>query len=100
VQNVGEFDKPVAKTVKGTSKISSGKIVATCFASDFFIAEADKWRVGVWEMIKCRSDLEFLILTKCIARFCVSLPSDWGEGYDNVVIGCSVESQKLADYRL
>ena len=30
----------------------------------------------------------------------ISLPSDWGEGYDNVNLGCTVENQKLADYRL
>lgn len=32
--------------------------------------------------------------------FMVSLPSDWGEVYDNVNIGCTVENQTLADYRL
>ena len=44
--------------------------------------------------------LDFLILTKRIDRFPVSLPEDWGEGYDNVNIGCTVENQALADYRL
>lgn len=51
-------------------------------------------------MIKSRPDLEFLILTKRIDRFNVSLPSDWGDGYDNVNIGCTVENQEIADYRL
>ena len=78
----------------------SGKIVATCFATDFFISEADEWRVEAWSMIKSRPDLEFLILTKRIDRFEVSLPSDWCDGYDNVKIGCTVENQAMADYRL
>lgn len=51
-------------------------------------------------MIKERGDIEFLILTKRIDRFLVLLPSDWGDGYDNVNIGCTVENQQLADYRL
>ena len=51
-------------------------------------------------MIKSRSDLDFLILTKRIDRFLVSLPPDWGEGYDNVNLGCTVENQELTDYRL
>jgi protein gp37 len=51
-------------------------------------------------MIKIRSDIEFLILTKRIDRYLVSLPDDWGDGYDNVNIGCTVENQELADYRL
>jgi protein gp37 len=100
VMKTGEFNKPVAKTTKGVPKIPGGKIVATCFASDFFIAEADEWRADAWRMIKERPDLEFLILTKRIDRFPVSLPSDWGDGYDNVNIGCTVENQSLADSRL
>ena len=95
-----EFNKPIAKSANGVTKISSGKIVATCFASDFFIAEADEWRTEEWAMIKSRPDLEFLILTKRIDRFNVSLPADWGDGYDNVNIGCTVENQEIADYRL
>ena len=51
-------------------------------------------------MIKERQDIDFLILTKRIDRFPVSLPSDWGGGYENVNIGCTVENQKSADYRL
>lgn len=41
-----------------------------------------------------------MILTKRIDLFLVLLPPDWGEGYDNVNIGCTVENQELADYRL
>mgnify|MGYP000936435171 CR=1 FL=1 len=51
-------------------------------------------------MIKSRADLDFLILTKRIDRFNISLPEDWGDGYNNVNIGCSVENQQSADYRL
>jgi len=51
-------------------------------------------------MIRQRADIEFLILTKRIYRFCVSLPDDWGDGYDNVNIGCTVENQRAADRRL
>ena len=100
VHKTNEFDKPIAKTTKGTDKIQSGKIVATCFASDFFIAEADEWRSEAWAMIKKRTDLDFLILTKRIDRFNVFLPNDWGDGYDNVNIGCTIENQESADYRL
>jgi len=100
VHKTDQFDKPLAKTAKGTYKIPAGKIVATCFASDFFIIEADEWRTEAWAMIKERPDLEFLILTKRIDRFPISLPSDWNDGYTNVNIGCTVENQQLADYRL
>ena len=51
-------------------------------------------------MIKQRTDIEFLILTKRIDRFPVALPDDWGSGYEHVNIGCTVENQEAADYRL
>jgi len=100
VQKTSEWDKPLAKTAKGDYKIPGGKIVATCFASDFFIPEADEWRTEAWSMMKQRPDLDFLILSKRIDRFLVSLPDDWGDGYGNVNIGCTVENQALADDRL
>lgn len=100
ITKTAEFDKPLMKTAKGTYKVQSGKIVSTCFASDFFIPEADEWRAEAWAMIKERQDLDFLILTKRIDRFPVTLPADWGNGYDNVNIGCTVENQALADDRL
>lgn len=95
-----KFDWPIRRNAKGDYNIKGGKILPMCFATDFFLPEADEWRKEVWAMIKERQDIEFLILTKRIDRFLISLPSDWGDGYDNVNIGCTVENQKTADYRL
>lgn len=95
-----KFDHPIKKNAKGEYNIKGDKILATCFATDFFLSEADEWRKEAWAMIKERQDIEFLILTKRIDRFLVSLPEDWGTGYNNVNIGCTVENQKSADYRL
>lgn len=95
-----KFDWPIRRNKKGEYNIKGDKILATCFATDFFLPEADEWRKEIWEMIKERQDIDFLILTKRIDRFEVSLPSDWGDGYDNVNIGCTVETQATADYRL
>lgn len=95
-----KFDHPIRKNAKGEYNIKGDKILATCFATDFFIPESDEWRNDAWEIIRDRQDIEFLILTKRIDRFMVSLPTDWGDGYDNVNIGCTVENQELADYRL
>jgi len=100
IQKTDKFDWPLRKDAMGNYRIKGSKILATCFATDFFLPEADEWRKEAWAMIKERSDIDFLILTKRIDRFLVSLPSDWGSGYDNVNIGCTVENQSLADYRL
>jgi protein gp37 len=100
ITKTDKFDWPIRRNKKDEYNIKGDKILATCFATDFFLREADEWRGEVWVMIKERQDIDFLILTKRIDRFMVSLPEDWGKGYDNVNIGCTVENQEMADYRL
>ena len=95
-----KFNWPVSRNKKGEYAIKGGKVIATCFATDFFHPGADEMRKEAWAMIRERKDLEFLILTKRIDRFPVSLPEDWGDGYDNVFLGCTVEDQEIADHRL
>lgn len=58
------------------------------------------WRTEYWRMIRERSDLHFLFLTKRIERFMDCIPEDWNDGYDNVTVGCTVENHNRADYRL
>ena len=48
--------------------IPPGSRVYTCFSSDFLLEEADLWRDRAWEMIRWRSDLQFLFITKRILR--------------------------------
>lgn len=94
------FDLPLKKKRNREYKISSGKIIYTCFTSDFLLSDADKWRDECWKMIKIRSDCWFYFFTKRIDRLKECLPDDWEDGYDNVLIGCTVENQDRADYRL
>lgn len=100
ITKTSNFDLPIRKNKKDEYKISSGKTVYTCFSSDFFIEEADIWRDETWSMIRKRDDLNFLVITKRIDRFMDCIPDDWGEGYENVTICCTVENQECADYRL
>lgn len=72
----------------------------TCFTSDFLIEDADEWREQAWDMIRERSDCEFLFITKRIVRFKDCLPPDWGDGWDNVIIGCTVENNAEAGRRM
>lgn len=95
-----KFYAPIEKNKKGEYKIKSGQLVYICFSSDFFIEEADEWRKECWQMIKERADLAFLFLTKRIERFNQCIPADWNDGYDNVTIGCTIENQNTAIYRL
>lgn len=94
------YDLPIKKDKKGNYKIPSGKVIFTCFQSDFLIKDADPWRDECFKMMKERSDCFFVFFTKRPERLLDALPSDWGNGYDNVEIGVTVENQKRADERL
>lgn len=94
------FDAPMIKNKNSEYRMKSGQLVYLCFQTDFLIEEADIWRIECWKMIKERSDLKFLFLTKRIERFIKCIPKDWGDGYDNVIVCCTVENQKAADYKL
>ena len=96
---MADFYKPVKKLKNGNYRMKSG-LVYTCFSTDFLIEEADPWRTECWEMIKERQDCTFLFLTKRIERFIECVPADWGGGYDNVVVCCTIENQKNADRKL
>ena len=100
VRKTGNFDLPIKRKRDKSYKIESGSLVFTCFTSDFLVEEADEWRMEAWRMIRKRQDCMFIFFTKRIHRFNQCLPRDWGDGYENVIIGCTVENQKMADYRL
>ena len=64
------------------------------------ILEADAWREDAWLMIQRRSDLHFFMITKRPERIVQCLPDDWGDGYENVTICCTMENQRRVDERL
>ena len=100
VSRNNEFDLPLRRNKNMEFKLKAGETVYTCFSSDFFLDEADIWRGEAWEMIRMRSDLQFLIITKRIDRFQIELPRDWGEGWENVAIYSTVENSVMAERRL
>lgn len=95
-----KFTAPIDKNKKGEYRMKSGQTVYLCFSSDFLLSDADEWRDDCWKMINERQDLHFIFLTKRIERFMECIPLDWGNGYDNITIGCTVENQAMSDYKL
>lgn len=100
VTKTKDFNLAIKKYKNGMYYISEGEKVYTCMTSDFFIEEADEWRDEIWNIIKTRSDLNFIIITKRIERFKDCIPEDWKDGYDNVTFMCTCENQQVADERL
>lgn len=100
VRKTKAFRLPVERKQDGTYKIPPGALLWTCFTSDFFIEEADPWRIEAWAMMKVRPDINFVIVTKRVNRILQCLSPDWGNGYENVTVYCTVENQRQAKLRL
>lgn len=101
IKKTAKFGLPVQKNRRGAYKLlPEEEPVYVCMSSDFFLKAADEWRKDAWAMMRERVDLSFVIVTKRIHRFKVSLPKDWGEGYENVTVMCSAENQSRADDRI
>ncbi len=94
------FNLPLKKNKNGEYKIPSGSTIRVCMTSDFFLEEADKWRDEVWNMIRIRKDVTFWLQTKRAERVKENLPSDWNDGWDNVIMVFTAENQKRADERI
>lgn len=89
--NVVVRSKP--QTFNAPLKWREPKLVFTCSWSDFFIRDADEWRQDAWDIIRQTPHLTYQILTKRPQRVSQStLPPDWGDGWDNVWLGVTVES--------
>jgi protein gp37 len=94
------FRYPLSRDRSGRYKIRSGEMISVCMTSDFFLEEADAWREEAWDIMRTRSDVIFLLLTKRPERIRECLPPDWGEGWENVFFNVSCENQKRADQRI
>lgn len=94
------FDYPLQKSRNGAFKIQSGELIRVCMTSDFFLEEADEWRADAWEIMRCRPDVKFFLLTKRPQRVRECLPEDWGGGWENVIFNVTCENQRRADERI
>ena len=75
-------------------KWAEPRMIFTCSWSDWFIKNADEWRNEAWDIIQRTPQHTYQILTKRPERIRSYLPTDWGEGWQNVWLGVSIESQK------
>jgi protein gp37 len=86
VRSKGKFNEPL--------KWEDPKVVFTCSWSDWFIDKADQWRDEAWDVIRKTPRHTYQILTKRSDRIKNHLPADWGEGWQHVWLGVTVENQE------
>ena len=81
-------------TFRDPIKWRQSTTIFTCSWSDWFIEDADLWRDDAWEVIRRTPQHVYQILTKRPERIVGHLPLDWGNGWNNVWLGVSIESQE------
>jgi protein gp37 len=88
------FEKPILWNEKDPG------LVFTSSWTDFFLEEADPWRMSAWHIIRMTPNNTYQILTKRPENIVERLPHDWGDGWPNVWLGVSVENQEMANLRI
>lgn len=56
-----------------------------------------EWRADLWALIRATPSLDWMLLTKRPGNIAAMLPPDWGDGWPNVWLGCTVVNQDEAD---
>lgn len=58
--------------------------------------DAAAQRPRIWETVRRYPQIHFQLLTKRPERIAECLPADWGDGYENVWLGTSIEDMRVA----
>ena len=73
------------------------RVFCASLADVFDNAWPDGVRDRLWALIKATPNLDWMLLTKRPGNIAKMLPDDWGGGYRNVWLGCTVVNQEEAD---
>lgn len=92
-KNPAKVVKSAKPTFEAPLRKFQGPLVFTCSWSDFFIQQADEWRPEAWDIIRQTPHLIYQILTKRPHLIKDRLPEDWGDGWDNVWLGVTIEDR-------
>lgn len=83
---------------KAAAKIGESQRVFCASLCDVFEDHptANATRPRLWDLIRECRDLDWQILTKRPERIADNLPQDWGDGWEHVWLGTSIEDNRVA----
>ena len=95
---VKKWQRQAAAGATGVMGLGNPILVFCASLSDIFESHPQliEPRKLVWAIIRRCPDLHFLLLTKRPENIRTMLPKDWGDGYDNVWLGTTVEDLRVA----
>lgn len=101
--SAGNWSKPRAWDKSARAAIAEGLDRPRVFCAslaDVFDNHASirpEWRADLWALIRATPHLDWMLLTKRPGNISKMLPPDWGDGYPNVWLGCTVVNEVEAD---
>jgi protein gp37 len=98
--SVANWKKPLAWNRSAAAAGRPARVFC-CSLADVFDNQIPKeWRTDLFELIAATPHLIWQLLTKRPENMAKMLPADWGDGYRNVWLGTTVESQRWANHRI
>lgn len=88
------------KALEGTARRERVFVASLADVFDNHKSILPAWRASLWSIIRACPNLDFLMLTKRPQNIQKYLPDGWGEGYENVWLGTTVENQTEANRRI
>lgn len=89
--------KPIKWNRDAAANGTRPRVFCASLADVFDNAVDPAWRADLWALIKATPNLDWQLLTKRPGNIAAILPSDWGTGWSNVWLGCTVVNQTEAD---
>lgn len=95
----GNWSKPKAWNRSAAGLADRPRVFCASLADVFdnHTSIQPEWRSDLWALIRSTPNLDWMMLTKRPGNIAKMLPSDWGKGWPNVWLGCTVVDQAEAD---
>lgn len=99
-QSENVWQQPARWNAKAIKRGSRFRVFVASMADVFDDEVPPAWRDDLWDVIRACPALDWQLLTKRPQNILGMLPHDWGEGWQNVWMGTTVEDQARANERI
>jgi protein gp37 len=94
------WKKPLAWNRDAARDSARPRVFCASLSDVFDNQVPEEWRRDLFALIRVTPHLDWQLLTKRPQNIVRMLPEDWGNGWANVWLGCTVENQEEADRRI
>lgn len=95
--SAANWAKPIKWNRDAAKAGARPRVFCASLADVFDNAVDPQWRADLFSLIRATPHLDWLMLTKRPGNIAKMLPADWGTGWPNVWLGCTVVNQEEAD---